>query len=547
MPSGPPLPDPGAPLPSGPPVPDPGGCRGPGVYLDYAASTPVDPQVAAAMAAVLAGIGGNPAATTHAWGRRAAQQVEQARAQVAALIGARPGEIVFTSGATESDNLAVLGAARGLCDRGRHLITARTEHKAVLDACRRLAREGFTVTWLDPGPAAAVTPAAVRAALRPDTVLVTLMHVNNETGVVQDIEGIGAVCAEQGVVFHTDAAQSAGRLPLQVARLPVDLLSLSAHKLHGPQGIGALYVRAGLRPRLAPLMAGGEQEGGLRPGTLATHLAVGFGCACELAAAALPGEAERLAVLRQRLAGALAALGGVHLNGDAAPHVPDILNASFEGVEGESLIAALPELGVSTGAACNSAHGEPSYVLRALGRSAALAESSLRFSFGRFTQLEDIDRAAAAVTRAVTRLRSVSPAASTSPAPGQVLAPPSGDTYSARVRELFATLPHAGVIADSAGRVLRGEAGAASEGTWVRVHLLVAGGRVIDARFQGLGCPHTLATAAWLAGRLPGRELARAVPESPESWARDLAVPTEKLGRLLLIEDALHAALGHGL
>ena len=527
------------------PTADSGTAVLPGVYLDYAASTPVDPQVAAGMAAVLAtGPFGNPS-SSHAWGRGAAQQVEQARAQVAALIGARPGEIVFTSGATESDNLAILGAARAAVGRGRHIITSRTEHKAVLDACKRLEREGCAVTWLDPGPAAAVTPAAVRAALRPDTVLVTLMHVNNETGVVQDIAGIGAECARQGVVFHTDAAQSAGRLPLEMGRLPVDLLSFTAHKLYGPKGIGALYVRGGLRPRVAPLMSGGEQEAGLRPGTLATHQVVGFGLACELTAALLPQETARLAVLRRRLAGALTALGGVHVNGGTAPQVPEILNVSFEGVEGESLLAALPELGVSTGAACNSARAEPSYVLRALGRSTALAESSLRFSFGRFTRPEDIDRAAAAVTRAVTRLRSISPGALTmAEEPAQALAPPAGDAYSPRVRELFTMLPHAGVIAGAAGRVLRGEAGTAADSAWVRFHLLVADGRVIDARFQGLGCPHTLAVASWLAGRLPGRELAQAVPGSPESWARDLTVPVEKLGRLLLIEDALRAALG---
>jgi len=234
----------------------------------------------------------------------------------------------------------------------------------------------------------------------------------------------------------------------------------------------------------------------------------------------------------------------VHFNGAAAPHVPGILNVSFEDVEGESLIAALPEVGVSTGAACNSARAEPSYVLRALGRSTVLAESSLRFSFGRFTVPEDIDRAAAAVRRAVTRLRSVSPHRAHSPPVGPA-GPPPGEAYSPRVRELFATLPHAGVIEDGTGQVLRGEAGTPSEGAWVRFHLRVGDGRVIDARFQGLGCPHTLAAAAWLAGRLPGRELAQAVPESPESWGRDLAVPVEKLGRLLMIEDALRAALSH--
>lgn len=513
------------------------------VYLDNAATTPVDPAVSAQLRECLGEEGwfANPSATVHAAGRAAAQRIEQARAQVARLIGAAPEQIIFTSGATEADNLAVLGSARSLAPDKRHLISARTEHKAVLDAVRQLTREGFSITWLQPDADGRVSAQAVAAALRPDTALVSLMHVNNETGVIQDISGIGAVCRSQAVLFHVDAAQSVGRLVLNVADLPVDLLSLSAHKIYGPKGVGALYLRAGPKATLTPLMFGGGQESGLRPGTLPTHQIAGFGVACELAREALLPEGTRITHWRDRLWARLESLGDVTINGEGAPRVPHILNVAFDGVDGESLVTALPHLAVSTGAACNSALGEPSSVLRALGRSSRQAESSLRFSFGRFNTDADIEAAAAQVRRGVQRLREVSPAG-----PDTVTQAPlaiQGDTLGAAVRELFSRLQGAGTLSDSAGTVLHGEAGQESAEAWVRLHLRVSADTVIEARFQALGCPHTLATASWLTMQLAGRRRSEAQPGSPRAWARTLEVPVEKLGRLLLIEDALHAAL----
>jgi cysteine desulfurase len=480
------------------------------VYLDYAATTPVDARVAAAMASCLTldGDFGN-ASSGHVFGRAAAARIERARSQVAALIGAREDEIVFTSGATESDNLAVLGVAHANADRGRHIVTSRTEHKAVLDPCKRLEKEGFRVTYLVPERSGVVTAAAVAAALQPDTQLVSLMGANNETGVLQDLAAIGALCRERGVAFHSDCAQAAGKVPLELGALPVDLVSLTAHKLYGPKGIGALYIRRGARGMLQPIMYGGGQEYGWRPGTLATHQIVGFGAACELAARELATEAPRLLELRERLWHSLSAVGGVHLNGAGAPRLPGILNVSFEGVDGESLVAGLGGLAVSTGAACNSASAEASYVLRALGRDALLAGSSLRFSLGRFTQSADLAFAAAAVRHEVSRLRALSPASSTQPGSGWV----------------------------------SGEAGGPGEETWVRFHLLVSGDTVKDARVQAFGCPHTLEVAAWLSAQLPGRSRSALQPGAPAEWAESRSVPVERLGRLLVIEDALKACL----
>jgi cysteine desulfurase len=517
------------------------------VYLDNAATTPMDPLVLAQLRDCLGEEGSfaNPSAIAHAAGRAAAQRIAFARAQVARLIGAAPEQIFFTSGATEADNLAVLGTARALAPGRRHVISARTEHKAVLDAVRQLAREGCSVTWLPPDATGRITPQTLAAALRPDTALVSLMHVNNETGVIQDIQGIGEVCQANGVLLHVDAAQSAGRLPLDLSRTPVDLLSLSAHKIHGPKGIGALFVRAGVKAPLTPLMFGGGQQSGLRPGTLPTHQIVGFGMACELAAAALQTDGARIAQLRDRLWSRLESLGGVTINGEGAPRVPHILNISFAGVDGESLVSALPDVAVASGAACNSALGEPSYVLRALGRSVREAESALRFSFGRFTTTADIDAAAVQVTQAVQRLRALSPGTAAEPPAFTDLTPLAvqADTLSPAVRALFSRLSGAGTLADSAGCVLRGEAGQQSGEAWVRLHLLVRDDTVIQARFQALGCPHTLATVSWLTSQLTGRKRSEAQPGSPADWARTLEVPVEKLGRLLLIEDALHAAL----
>jgi cysteine desulfurase len=502
------------------------------VYLDYAATTPVDSVVVKAMVASLteAGEFGNPSSATHAFGQRAAARVATARAQVAALIAAEPEEITFTSGATESNNLAILGVARANADRGRHIITTRIEHKAVLDPCKRLEREGFAVTYLTPDRQGRIDPQAVRAAIRPDTVLVSIMMLNNEIGVIQDIAAIGAICREKGVVLHTDAAQAAGKIPLDVRALPVDFLSFNAHKIYGPKGVGALYVRRTSRPLVQPVSFGGGQERGLRPGTLPTHQIIGFGVACELAAQGLDAERRRLSGLLERLWSGLADLGGVHLNGAAAPRGPAILNVSFEGVEGESLVTGLRGLAVSTGSACNSVSGDPSYVLRALGRDTQLAQSSLRFSVGRFSTEADIDFAVEAVRREVTRLRTQSPASESPAGRGASIAPAFADGQS-----------DAGVGSSGEPMVLTGEAGGPGQETWVRFHLTVANGIVKAARFKAYGCPHTLGVADWLTRRLQGRARAEGPPGTPAEWAEELRVPVEKLGRLLVIEDAVRA------
>ena len=384
------------------------------VYLDYAATSPADPRVAAAMGECLTrdGVFGNPS-SMHQHGRLARERVEQARAQAGALINAPPQQLVWTSGATESNNLAILGSARAAATRGRHagrhLVTARTEHKSVLDPCRRLEHEGFQVTYLDTDGEGLIAPQRVREALREDTVLVSIMHANNEIGVLQDIEAIAAICRERAVPLHVDAAQSAGKVALDVERLQCDLLSFTAHKLYGPKGIGALYFAPPRRASLQPLMFGGGHERGLRSGTLAVHQIVGFGLACELAAAAWRADAEHCERLRARLWQGLAAMEGVLLNGHATQRVSGILNVSFTGIEGESLLMGLTELSLSTGSACSSDSDEPSYVLRALGRDTELAQSSLRFSLGRYSSEQDVDLAIAAVTREVRRLRAVAP------------------------------------------------------------------------------------------------------------------------------------------
>ena len=485
------------------------------IYLDYAATTPVDPAVAEAMGRCLAepdGLG-NASSATHVFGRRVAERIERARAGVAALIGAAPGEILFSSGATESNNLAILGAARANAHRGRHIVSSRIEHKAVLDPLKRLEKEGFAVTLLSPDRSGRVDPEAVRAALRPDTVLASIMLVNNEIGVIQDIAAIGALCRARGVLCHSDAAQAVGKIPLDVHALQLDFMSFTGHKLYGPKGVGALYVRDGARAQLQPIAFGGGQERGLRPGTLPTHQIVGLAAACDLARRGLPAEHARLAGLRERLWQGLAPLGGVYANAEGAPCVPGILNVSIEGVEGESLVAGLPELAISTGSACNSASTEPSYVLRALGRDTQLAQSSLRLSFGRFSLPEHIDLAVSAIRREVTRLRMLSPASE----PGR-----SADT--------------AEVV---------GEAGGPGQEVWVRFRLAVRDGGVKSALFKAYGCPHTLAVAAWVAERLRGRGRADLAPGTPAEWAETLAVPVEKLGRLLVVEDALADCARH--
>ncbi len=381
------------------------------VYLDYAATTPVDPRVAAAMSECLCadGVFGNPASTTHGFGIEAARRVERAREQVAALIGASPREIIFTSGATEANNLAILGVARANADRGRHLITSRTEHKAVLDPAGRLEREGFSVTYLTPGRDGLIDPLALRDALRAETQLVSIMHANNETGVVQNLDVLADECRRAAVLLHTDACQSVGKVDFNVARTSVEFAAFSAHKIYGPKGMGALYVRESARPRIGPIMFGGGHERLLRSGTLPTHQIAGFGRAAELIAADWQTEQRRCLALRDSLWHSLAAIGDVHLNGHPTERLPNILNASFAGVEGESLVTGLAEIAVSTGSACSSASREASYVLRALGRSTQLAQSSLRISFGRFTSAADLSLAAEVIRREVERLRRVAP------------------------------------------------------------------------------------------------------------------------------------------
>jgi cysteine desulfurase len=577
------------------------------VYLDYAATTPVDPVVATAMFDCLTEGGdfGNASSATHVFGQRAAARIERARAQVAAVIHAQPDEITFTSGGTESNNLAILGLARANADRGRHIITARTEHKAVLDPCKRLEREGFTVTYLTPDRQGRIDPETVRAALRPDTLLVSIMYVNNEIGVIQDVGAIAALCRDRGVAFHTDAAQAVGKIPVDVRTLPIDFLSFNAHKIYGPKGVGALYARRASRSLLQPVSFGGGQERGLRPGTLPTHQIVGFGAACEVAAASLDAEVLRLTAFRERLWVGLVGLGGAHLNSAEAPRSPGILNVSFEGVEGESLVTGLPELAISTGSACNSASAEPSYVLRALGRDTQLAQSSLRISVGRFTTAAEVDIALNAVRREVTRLRALSPASEgaagqkdprgrqngtgirTADSRGTGAADSRGtgtaDSRGTGTADLRGTgtadlrgtgtadLRGTGTAdlrgtgtADSRGTAAAdstapsaqdsglsiqactavqviGEAGAPGDETWVRFHLTVEDGIVKAARFKVYGCPHTLSVMDLLARRLPGRTRTEGPPGTPASWTEELSVPVEKLGRLLVVEDALLA------
>lgn len=381
------------------------------IYLDHAASAPLDPRVAAAMRECLADpeLQANPA-SAHRPGRVASARIEIARAQVARLIHAPVDSIIFTSGATESVNLAILGAARAAQRGKRHIVTSRIEHRAGQDACRELEREGFEVTWLKPGSDGVIDAAEIAAALRPDTALVTLMHANNETGVVTDIDAIAASCRERGVLLHSDAAQSAGKLPIDVGASGIGLLSYCAHKLGGPKGIGALYVRRRPRPALRPLVFGGGHEQGLRSGTLATHQVIGFGAACELAAASLESDAARVRSLRERLWAKLQGAAPLWRNGAPEPSVPGILNVGFAGIEGESLLFELDgRIAASSGAACASASAAPSYVLRALGRSDEAIQASLRLSLGRSTSEAEIDEAARILVAAVRRLRAVLP------------------------------------------------------------------------------------------------------------------------------------------
>ena len=380
------------------------------IYLDYSATTPVDPRVAAKMIPYLTEQYGNPASRSHPYGWEAEKAVEEARGHVAALVGADPKEIVFTSGATESNNLAIKGAAHFYANtKGKHIITVRTEHKAVLDTVREMERQGFEATYLNVQENGLLDLDVFRAAIRPDTVLVSVMAVNNEIGVIQDIESIGNICREKGIIFHVDAAQATGKMPINLAKLPVDLMSFSAHKTYGPKGIGALYVRRKPRIRLEAQMHGGGHERGMRSGTLATHQIVGMGEAFRIAKEEMAAESERIRMLRDRLYAGFSDMEEVHVNGDMERRVPHNLNVSFNFVEGESLIMAIKDLAVSSGSACTSASLEPSYVLRALGRSDELAHSSIRFSIGRFTTEAEIDYAIKLLHDKIGKLRELSP------------------------------------------------------------------------------------------------------------------------------------------
>ncbi len=382
------------------------------IYMDYSATTPVDPRIAEKMCRYLTPEGrfGNPASRSHSFGWEAGDAVDEARRHVAELVNADPKEIAWTSGATESDNLAIKGVAYFYRKRGRHIVTAKTEHKAVLDTCRHLERDGFEVTYLDPRPNGLIDLAELEAALRDDTILVSIMHANNEIGVIQDIADIGELTRARKTLFHVDAAQSAGRVPIDLERMNIDLMSFSAHKMYGPKGIGALYVRRKPRVRLEAQMHGGGHERGMRSGTLATHQVVGMGEAFRIARAEMATENERILALRRRLWDGLKDMEQVVLNGDWDRRVAGNLNLSFAFVEGESLIMALKDLAVSSGSACTSASLEPSYVLRALGREDELAHnSSIRFSLGRFTTSEEVDFAVEKIREQVERLRELSP------------------------------------------------------------------------------------------------------------------------------------------
>ena len=381
------------------------------IYLDYSATTPVDPRVAEKMCSYLTPDGkfGNPASRSHSFGWEADEAVEEARRNVAALVNADPKEIIWTSGATESDNLAIKGAAHFYAKKGKHIVTVKTEHKAVLDSCRQLEREGYEVTYLDPQSNGLLDLDKLKSALRDDTILVSVMHVNNEIGVIQDIAAIGEICRERKIVFHVDAAQSAGKVDIDLQNMKVDLMSFSAHKIYGPKGMGALFVRRKPRVRLEAQMHGGGHERGMRSGTLPTHQIVGMGEAFRIAKEEMAEENARLARLRDRLYKGFQDIEEVYVNGDLDQRIPGNLNISFNFVEGESLIMALKDLAVSSGSACTSASLEPSYVLRAIGRNDELAHSSIRFTIGRFTTEEEIDYTIKLVHEKIGKLRDLSP------------------------------------------------------------------------------------------------------------------------------------------
>ncbi|MBD63258.1 MAG: IscS subfamily cysteine desulfurase [Gammaproteobacteria bacterium] len=381
------------------------------IYMDYASTTPVDPRVAKKISdhLTLDGNFGNPASRSHKFGWKAEESVEEARSHVANLVGCDPREIVWTSGATEADNLAIKGIANFYESRGKHIITSKIEHKAVLDPCRQLEREGFEVTYLEPNAGGLITSDAILSAIREDTILISIMHINNELGTINDLESIGKIARDKGIFFHVDAAQSTGKIDIDLSTLPVDLMSFSAHKTYGPKGIGALFVRRKPRVRIAAQMHGGGHERGMRSGTLPTHQIVGMGEAFKIAKEEMHEDLKRIKSLHDKFYDSVSKIEEIYLNGDMQNKVSNILNISFAYVEGESLIMALKDIAVSSGSACTSASLEPSYVLRALGRKDELASSSIRFSFGRFTTEDDVEYTLSLINHAVDRLRELSP------------------------------------------------------------------------------------------------------------------------------------------
>lgn len=509
------------------------------IYLDYAATTPLAPEVQKAMQPYLTDVFANPA-SDHAPGRKAKKAVEAARAQVAALIGATAEEIIWTSGATEANNLAIKGALEFRGVDNAHIVTSKTEHKCVLDTCRHLESQhgsrGLRVTYLKPGADGCVTAQQVIDALTPQTVLVSLMWVSNELGTINEVEKLAPLLRERGVLLHVDAVQAAGKLVIDLATTPIDLLSLSAHKIYGPKGIGALFVRKRPRARVAPQLHGGGHEQGMRSGTLAPHQCVGMGAAFALAGTRLTDDAARIGTLRDRLWMRLQALPRLHRNGTgaAAPHV---LNVSFEGVEGEALRAMLPALAVSSGSACSSATREPSYVLRALGRNDALANASLRFSLGRSTTEAEIDTAAQQLTDAVLWLREIS-----GDAAGRLAAPASDNVFDYPAplwTQFLEAASNSGEFAAGTADVVTVKVENRASASWLALHLRVAESRVLDARFTAFGCPVGIAVGHWLAVWAIGKTIAELQALTTAELRRVLEIPDDKLHCALMGEDAL--------
>lgn len=505
------------------------------IFLDHAAGGPLRPQAAAAMLEVMQGPAGhaNPA-SGHPAGRSARDRVEQARATLAACIGARSDEIIWTSGATESNNLAIKGAMAFYAGRGRHLVTSRIEHRSVLDAARHLQAGDCRVGWVEPDRDGRITAEAVEAALADDTVLVSIQYVNNETGVIHDIPAIAAVTRARGVLLHVDAAQALGRVPIDLRELPVDLMSLAAHKVGGPRGIGALFVRRRPRARLVPLLHGGGHEQGMRSGTLSVHQIAGFAAAAAQAVAERVPLEARHRQLRERLEAGLTALGGVQVHAAGAARVPAIGSAGFTGVHGEALRAMLGPLCVSGGSACSSQTAEPSYVLRALGCSELLAGASLRFSFGPETTPEEIDAAVAIVGAAVRRLRQIAGEAPAGAGPRV----PLDEGLPAPVRTLLGGAERLGDPAALGPDRLQAELSSPAHGIRLRLGVLCSGGRVRAARAAVVGCPWTIACAEYLCRRL---EQGGALAFDAEDCARALELPAERRHCALLMEDLVAA------